>query len=81
MGADATCCWRFSQQAWLCLLFVRGGAYYIMTDIAHFDRGDDVEFARWLVEEVGVAVVPGSSFYHEPCPGADQGSVLFLQEG
>ena len=45
------------------------GAYYIMTDIAHFDRGHDVEFSRWLVEEVGVAVVPGSSFYHDPAGG------------
>jgi len=39
------------------------GAYYIMTDIAGFGFGDDVEFARYLVTEVGVAAVPGSSFY------------------
>ena len=39
------------------------GAYYIMTDIAGFGFGDDVEFARHLVTEVGVAAVPGSSFY------------------
>jgi len=39
------------------------GAYYIMTDIAGFGFGNDVEFARYMVTEVGVAAVPGSSFY------------------
>ncbi len=43
--------------------YVPQGAYYIMTDIAHFDAGDDVAFARYLVKEIGVAAVPGSSFY------------------
>jgi aspartate/methionine/tyrosine aminotransferase len=39
------------------------GAYYIMTDVSVFGFGDDVEFARYLVKDVGVAAVPGSSFY------------------
>ena len=39
------------------------GAYYIMTDISTFGFADDVEFARYLVKSVGVAAVPGSSFY------------------
>jgi aspartate/methionine/tyrosine aminotransferase len=39
------------------------GAYYIMTDIRTFGFADDVEFARYLVKDVGVAAVPGSSFY------------------
>jgi aspartate/methionine/tyrosine aminotransferase len=39
------------------------GAYYIMTDISSFGFRDDVEFARYLVKDVGVAAVPGSSFY------------------
>jgi len=39
------------------------GAYYIMTDIGAFGFSDDVEFARYLVKDVGVAAVPGSSFY------------------
>ena len=34
-----------------------------MTDLQAFDCSDDVEFARYLVREVGVAAVPGSSFY------------------
>ena len=46
-----------------------GGAYYVMTDIGGFGFADDVDFARYLVKEVGVAVVPGSSFYHDPALG------------
>ena len=45
------------------------GAYYIMTDIGHFDAGDDVAFAKKLVTDVGVAAVPGSCFYHDPILG------------
>jgi len=45
------------------------GAYYIMTDIAAFGFRDDVEFARHLVKDVGVAAVPGSSFYSQPSSG------------
>jgi aminotransferase len=45
------------------------GAYYIMTDIAAFGFPDDVAFARYLVTEIGVAAVPGSSFYREPASG------------
>jgi aminotransferase len=39
------------------------GAYYILCDISRFGFADDTAFARWLVREVGVAGVPGSSFY------------------
>jgi aspartate/methionine/tyrosine aminotransferase len=45
------------------------GAYYIMTDIAVFGFDDDVEFARYLVKDIGVAAVPGSSFYKTPGVG------------
>jgi aminotransferase len=45
------------------------GAYYIMTDIGGFGFRDDVEFARYLVKEVGVAAVPGSSFYRSAAAG------------
>jgi aminotransferase len=41
------------------------GAYYVMTDIAAFGFEDDLAFATYLVRDVGVAAVPGSSFYHE----------------
>ena len=46
------------------------GAYYIMTDIGHFGFKDDTEFALWLAKEVGVAGVPGSSFYSRRDLGA-----------
>jgi aminotransferase len=40
------------------------GAYYIMTNIAGFNFRDDVEFVRHLIADIGVAAVPGSSFYN-----------------
>jgi len=39
------------------------GAYYVLCDIRPFGFSDDVAFANWLVREVGVAGVPGSSFF------------------
>ena len=45
------------------------GAYYVLCDITRFGFDDDTAFARWLVSEVGVAGVPGSSFYSEPALG------------
>ena len=39
------------------------GAYYIFTDISESGM-KDTEFARFLVEKIGVAAVPGTSFYH-----------------
>jgi aspartate/methionine/tyrosine aminotransferase len=48
------------------------GAYYVMTDISEFGFPDDVQFARYLVSEIGVAVVPGSSFYRDPSTGRQQ---------
>lgn len=45
------------------------GAYYVLCDITPFGFDDDTKFARWLVSEVGVAGVPGSSFYSEPALG------------
>jgi aminotransferase len=55
------------------------GAYYIMTDIAHFGWPDDVSFARFLIEKVGVAVVPGSSFYQDATLGATQVRFCFAK--
>jgi aminotransferase len=41
------------------------GAYYVLVDISEFKVESDVEFAEWMTKEVGVAPVPGSSFFHE----------------
>lgn len=48
------------------------GAYYVMAGIEPFGFGDDVEFARHLINTVAVATVPASSFYHDPNLGRDQ---------
>lgn len=45
------------------------GAYYIMTDIAALGWTDDVVFARALIDQLGIATVPGSSFYRNPALG------------
>jgi aminotransferase len=42
------------------------GAYYVMTDAASFGFADDVAFVQHLVTKIGVAAVPGSSFFREP---------------
>ena len=42
------------------------GAYYVMADVAHLGMGDDVDVAKHLIEDVGVAAVPGSSFFSRP---------------
>ena len=42
------------------------GAYYVMVDVSAFGVTDDVAFCRWMAREVGVAAVPGSSFFAEP---------------
>ena len=42
------------------------GAYYVLVDISDFDFSDDTDFCYWLAKEIGVAAVPGSSFFHEP---------------
>ncbi|MCI0485639.1 MAG: aminotransferase class I/II-fold pyridoxal phosphate-dependent enzyme [Blastocatellia bacterium] len=55
------------------------GAYYIMTDISSFGYTNDVEFSRFLVKDVGVAVVPGSSFYHDPALGRSQVRFTFCK--
>jgi aspartate/methionine/tyrosine aminotransferase len=46
------------------------GAYYLMTDISGFGYRDDVEFAKYLVRDIGVATIPGSSFYLNPRDGS-----------
>ncbi|SRR5579883_621615 len=56
------------------------GAYYVMTDISTFGYANDLEFARFLVQEIGVAAVPGSSFYRNPKDGAQQLRFAFCKK-
>ncbi|MBV9224462.1 MAG: aminotransferase class I/II-fold pyridoxal phosphate-dependent enzyme [Acidobacteriaceae bacterium] len=46
------------------------GAYYVMCDISAFGFPNDLAFAKYLVEEIGVAAVPGSSFFQDGADGA-----------
>lgn len=41
------------------------GAYYVLVDVSEFGVKDDVRFCEWMAEYVGVAAVPGSSFFKE----------------
>jgi len=60
--------------------FSPDGAYYVMTDISAFGFKDDVEFTRHLIREVGVACVPGSSFYSDPALGSQQVRFCFCKK-
>jgi aminotransferase len=60
-----------------------------MTDIGRFADPDpnrfpadtrDVRFAKYLVQDIGVAVVPGSSFYNDPIDGATQVRFTFCKK-
>jgi aspartate/methionine/tyrosine aminotransferase len=55
------------------------GAYYIITDISGFGFSDDVTFTRHLIENIGVAGVPGSSFYRNPIDGSQQVRFTFCK--
>jgi aminotransferase len=59
--------------------FIPDGAYYIMTDISAFGFPDDVEFTRHLIREIGVACVPGSSFYSVSQRGQQQVRFCFCK--
>ena len=69
-------------------VFKPRGAYYIMTDISRFPDPTlpefaadtrDVRFAKYLVQKIGVAVVPGSSFYNDANDGASQVRFTFCK--
>ena len=56
------------------------GAYYIMTDIRGFGFPNDVEFAQHLIKDLGVAAVPGSSFYRDSRDGEQQVRFCFCKK-
>lgn len=61
-------------------VFRPDGAYYVMTDISQFGFKNDVEFTRFLIQEIGVACVPGSSFYSHAELGAQQVRFCFCKK-
>ncbi len=42
------------------------GAYYLMADVSRFGFKSDADFAQYLIKDIGVATIPGSSFYQDP---------------
>lgn len=56
------------------------GAYYVMTDISNFGFESDVEFTKHLIREIGVAAVPGSSFYHDKSLGSQKVRFCFCKK-
>ncbi len=56
------------------------GAYYVMTDFSRFPFEDDWAFAMYLVERLGVATVPGGSFYGKPEDGARYVRFMFSKK-
>src|SRR5579875_150529 len=50
--------------------FAPRGAYYVLCDISGFGYPDDMAFCRHLVEDVGIAAVPGSGFFENPQDGS-----------
>ena len=60
--------------------FVPRGAYYVMTDISGLGFQNDVAFVRYLIESIGIAAVPGSSFYSRSGGGGQQVRFCFCKK-
>ena len=60
--------------------FVPRGAYYVMTDISSLGFSSDLELVRYLIEKLGVAAVPGSSFYAHPEEGVQKVRFCFCKK-
>jgi aminotransferase len=62
------------------------GAYYVLADFSEWWQSlngriaDDFQFAEYMTREVGVAVVPGSSFYHTQGLGSRQVRFAFAKK-
>jgi aminotransferase len=60
-------------------VFEPEGAYYVMTDIKVLNFDDDTEFVKWMIREVGVSAVPGSSFYSPKSLGKTKVRFMFAK--
>jgi aminotransferase len=63
-----------------CRCFRPRGAYYVMTDVSAFGFPDDVAFVHHLIDHVGIAAVPGSSFYAQGGRGSQQVRFCFCKK-
>jgi aspartate/methionine/tyrosine aminotransferase len=60
--------------------YIPRGAYYVMTDISPLGFHNDVKFVRHLIENVGIAAVPGSSFFSHPELGGQNVRFCFCKK-
>ncbi|MCW5979122.1 MAG: aminotransferase class I/II-fold pyridoxal phosphate-dependent enzyme [Bryobacteraceae bacterium] len=60
--------------------FPPNGAYYVMTDISGFGFENDFQFVRSLIDDAGVAAVPGSSFFDDPAKGSQMVRFCFCKK-
>lgn len=56
------------------------GSYFVYADHTPFGFPDDVALVRHLIEQVGVAAIPPSAFYHDPADGADHVRFSFCKD-
>lgn len=56
------------------------GAYYVMADFGELSLLHDRDFTQYLVRDIGIAVVPGSSFFHEPLQGSRHVRLCFCKK-
>ena len=56
------------------------GAYYILADFTEISDLRGIDFAMWLAKEIGIATVPGTSFYHEPRLGENVTRFAFCKK-
>ncbi len=55
------------------------GAYYVIVDITGYGKADDTTFVRDMIEQIGVAAVPGSSFYAPQSLGHQKVRFMFAK--
>jgi len=60
--------------------FIPQGSYYVITDISGFGFSNDIEFSTYLIEKIGIAAVPGSSFYAQTGGGQQQIRFCFCKK-
>ena len=56
------------------------GAYYVLADFSALSNTDDMTFAKWMCQEIGVAAVPGSSFYSDKSLGRSMVRFAFCKK-
>ena len=61
-------------------VYVPNGTYFVLADHTRFGFADDVAFCQHLINEVGVAAIPPSSFYHDPADGKNLVRFAFCKD-